>query len=94
MTRRKTTVYIDDELLTATRVLAASTGRHDYEIVEQALRMYMRDPDVAQTRQELTGLLDRVAATAPSDGDGDRLAEATDEVHAMRREHSRGTNRR
>lgn len=38
MPRTRTTVTIDDQVLTATRVLAARTGRADSDIVEEALR--------------------------------------------------------
>ena len=41
MARRKTTVYIDDALLKATKVLAARTGKKEYEIFEDALRGYL-----------------------------------------------------
>ena len=38
MARRKTTVYLDEELLRAAKVVAARTDRREYEIVEEALR--------------------------------------------------------
>jgi predicted transcriptional regulator len=41
MGKRKTTVYIDDDLLKATKSLAARTGRRTYEIVDDALRSYL-----------------------------------------------------
>ena len=41
MARKKTTVYIDDALLKATKVLAARTGRKEYEVFEDALRGYL-----------------------------------------------------
>ena len=41
MARRKTTMYIDDQLLKATKILAARTGRREYEIVDEALRSYL-----------------------------------------------------
>lgn len=40
--RKKTTVYLDEGLLTATKVLAVSMGRPEYEVVEDALRQYLR----------------------------------------------------
>jgi len=39
--RRKTTVYVDETVLRATRVAAARTGRLDYQVVEDALRSYL-----------------------------------------------------
>ncbi len=41
MARKKTTIYIDDTLLKATKVLAARTGKKEYQIVEDALRGYL-----------------------------------------------------
>lgn len=41
MARRKTTVYIDDELLTAAKVAAARAHKHEYEIFEEALRRHL-----------------------------------------------------
>ena len=39
--RRKTTIYIDDGLLRATKVAAVRSGKRDYQIVEDALRAYL-----------------------------------------------------
>jgi len=41
MAKKKTTIYIDDGLLKATKVLAARTGKKEYEVVEDALRGYL-----------------------------------------------------
>ncbi len=41
MARRKTTIYIEDTLLKATKILAARTGKKEYEVVEDALRGYL-----------------------------------------------------
>lgn len=41
MARRKTTVYIDEDLLTAAKVEAARTRRHEYEVFEDALRAHL-----------------------------------------------------
>ncbi|MBV9028299.1 MAG: type II toxin-antitoxin system VapB family antitoxin, partial [Candidatus Eremiobacteraeota bacterium] len=41
MVKRKTTVDVDDELLRATRVAAARTGKRDSQVVEEALRAYL-----------------------------------------------------
>lgn len=39
--KRKTTVYIDEELLRMAKVRAARTDRRDSEILEAALRNYL-----------------------------------------------------
>jgi hypothetical protein len=85
MTRTKTTIYLESELLSATKALAASSGRREYEIVEDALRAYMCSEQAAQARQELRDLLDRVAERAQL-SDEEAMQIAVDEVHAHRRE--------
>ena len=39
--KRKTTVYLDEELLRATRVTAARSGKRDSQVVEEALRAHL-----------------------------------------------------
>lgn len=39
--RKKTTVYLESDLLRAAKVWAARTGRRDYEVMEEALRLYL-----------------------------------------------------
>ena len=41
MTRKKTTMYIDEDLLRSAKVAAARAGKNDYEVVEDALRRYL-----------------------------------------------------
>jgi hypothetical protein len=41
MPRSKTTVYLEPAVLQATKVEAARSGRHEYEVVEAALRAYL-----------------------------------------------------
>ncbi len=57
MTKKKTTVYLDDEILRSARVMAARTGKKDYEILEDALRAYlgMEVLDRAWTASDLDG---------------------------------------
>lgn len=38
MTKRKTTFYVDEDLLRMARVYAARTGKRDSEVIEEALR--------------------------------------------------------
>jgi hypothetical protein len=40
MAKKKTTVYLDEDLLRTTKVMAARSGRREYQIVEEALRFY------------------------------------------------------
>ncbi len=41
MAKKKTTIYIDDSLLKATKVLAARMGKKEYEVFEDALRGHL-----------------------------------------------------
>lgn len=70
MTRRKTTVYIEDELLTATKVAAARAHKHEYEIFEEALRRHLGLQEVVE--RVWSGL----GADAPSEEESLRLAAA------------------
>lgn len=71
--RKKTTVYLEPDLLRAAKVWAARTGRKDYEILEEALRSYL-GLDVIENvwaRSDLT--------------EDEALSLAYREVHASRR---------
>ncbi len=41
MARKKTTVYVEEDLLRSARVMAARAGKRDSDIVEEALRTYL-----------------------------------------------------
>lgn len=82
--RKKTTVYLDAELLRALKVLAASTGRHDYEVLEDAIREYLGTPEARARREALHGLLDRLGQSVDLD-EQQALALANAELHAARR---------
>ncbi len=79
----KTPVYIDRELLRAIKLLAASTGRHDYDIVEDALRQYLDAVMAAAGREELRGLLSQIGDQTDRTGD-ETLELVYAELHAAR----------
>jgi len=85
MARTKTTIYLEPDLLSATKALAASSGRREYEVIEDALRAYMRSEEAAWARRELRELLDRVAERSEL-SDEEAMEIAVSEVHASRRE--------
>jgi hypothetical protein len=67
-------VYLDGEVLRATRVMAARTGRRDSDIVEDALRRYLG-----------IGILEQVWARSPRDlSDDEALELANRELHELR----------
>jgi hypothetical protein len=71
--RRKTTIYVEDELLRATKIAAARTGKRDYQIIEDELRAYLG-----------LELLERVGARSKLSED-EALGLAYRELHQSRR---------
>jgi hypothetical protein len=74
MTRKKTTVYIDEELLRAAKVRAARTGKKDYEVFEEGLRRVLG-----------LDIFERAWARNTLSED-EALKLAYEEIHEMRRE--------
>jgi hypothetical protein len=74
MARSKATVYLDPDVLRATRVQAARTGKRDSDVVEAALREYLG-----------LAVVDRIRAKSDLDEDA-ALQLAYEELHALRSE--------
>jgi len=72
MTKTKTTVYLDEDVLRGARVWAARNGKRDYEVVEEALRAYLG-----------MDVLERAFSSADMTED-DALSLAVEEVHRFR----------
>ncbi len=83
MSRRKTTVYLDSDVLTATKVLAAAGQRSESQVVEDALRAYLRTSEVEAARADLRVLMDRLAHRANLNDEA-AMAVAVQEVRATR----------
>jgi hypothetical protein len=77
MARSKATVYLDPDVLRATRIRAARTGKRDSDVVEEALREYLG-----------LAVIDRVRARSDLTGD-EAMALAYDELRAERKVRSR-----
>lgn len=75
MPKTRTTVTLDEEVFRAVKIKAARTGRRDSQVIEESLR---RDLGL----EGLEDLWARVTTT--SEGEGMALADA--ELHAMREE--------
>ena len=75
--RKKTTLYLDAELLRATKIAAAREDRPEYQVVEDALRKHLG-----------MDVLERVWARSKLDEDEARRLAVT-EVRAARRGNSR-----
>lgn len=78
MARRKTTVYIDEDLLTAAKVAAARSHKHEYQVFEEALRRHLSLQEV------VTRVWSDLGADAPSEEESMRLAR--EELAAVRAE--------
>jgi hypothetical protein len=87
--RKKTTVYLDPELLRSVKVLEASTGRHDYEILEDALRRYVATSRNEASRQALRNLLGQLGGQSDLSEEA-ALDLAYSELHASRQARRRG----
>jgi hypothetical protein len=89
MARRKTTYYIDEGVLTATKMTAAATQRSESQLVEDALRAYVVEEGRGEAaREDLRRLLEELRAR-PELGDLDdeqAMALAVEETRAVRRE--------
>lgn len=83
VSQRKTTVYLDSDVLTATKVLAATQERSESQIVEDALRAYLRAGELTDARADLRALMDRVTERGDLDEEA-AMTLAVDEVRAAR----------
>ncbi len=83
MSRRKTTIYLDADVLTATKMLAAARERSESQVVEDALRAYLAAGQLEAAGADLRALMDRLAERADLD-DKEAMAIAVDEVRTAR----------
>ena len=81
MARTKATVYLDPEVLRATRIRAARTGKRDSDVVEEALREYLG-----------LAVVERIRSRFDVDEE-EAMRIANDELHAMRRERRKASGR-
>lgn len=84
MARRKTTVYLDDDVLTATKVVAASSARSESDVVEDALRAYLQGDAAKAAAAEVRAVMQRVAKRGPATG-STAMQVALDEVAKARK---------
>jgi hypothetical protein len=73
--KQKVTLYIDGEVLRATRVRAARTDKRDSDVVEAALRAYLG-----------FDLLERIWARGGDLSEEEAMQLAVEETRAVRRE--------
>jgi Phage integrase family/Phage integrase, N-terminal SAM-like domain len=84
MARRKTTVYLDDDLLTATKVVAASSARSESDVVADALRAYLKGDVAKAAAAEVRAVMQRVTKRGPAD-EATAMKVALDEVAKTRK---------
>jgi hypothetical protein len=85
MAKKKTTIYLDPDVLTAMKAAALTSNRSESAVIEDALRSYLRSGHADAAWDELRELLERVGYTSDLDEDA-ALAQAVTEVRAVRRE--------
>jgi hypothetical protein len=76
-------VYLDSDVLTATKVLAATREGTESQVVEEALRAYLRTNEVQEARADLRALMDRLAQRADLDDEA-AMTLAVEEVRGVR----------
>ena len=83
MSRRKTTVYLDSDVLTATKVLAATRERSESQVVEDALRAYLHAGELEAAGADLRALMARITQRGDLDDEA-AMTIALGEVRAVR----------
>ena len=85
MAKQKTTIYLDADVLAATKAAALTSKRTESAVVEDALRSYLTRERTRAVKEELGDLLERVARRSDLDENA-ALRIAVDEVRAARRD--------
>lgn len=83
VSRRKTTVYLDADVLTATKMLAAARNDSESQVVEDALRAYLQAGQLQAAAADLRALMHRLAERADL-SDDEAMSLAVEEVRAVR----------
>ena len=88
--RKKTSLYLDRQLVQTTKMIALNTGKHEYEIIEEALREYV-DARREDARRDALTLLDEVADRHEREGassltDDETMAMVIKEINVLRAE--------
>ncbi|MDA8395870.1 MAG: hypothetical protein M0T72_11670 [Candidatus Dormibacteraeota bacterium] len=88
--RKKTALYLDEKLMQSAKLLATTSGKHDYEVIEEALREYVvaRREEAGRRMHEL---LEEVSRWQEREGvprltDAEAAAVAAEELRAVRAE--------
>lgn len=85
MARRKTTLYLDEDLLAATKMVAATSARSESEVVSDAIRAYLQSDEARTAATEIRSLLQRVTERAQGTTDAEAMEMALAEVSSHRK---------
>lgn len=86
MSKRKTTIYLDPDLRTATKAVALASDRSESEVIAEALRRYLGAGHAVHAGAELERILGKLAQRQDRLSDEDAMALAVSEVRAYRAE--------
>ena len=91
--RKKTALYLDEKLMQSAKLLATTSGKHDYEVIEEALREYVvaRREEAGRRMHELLAEIAewQERESVPRLTDAEAAALAASELHAVRAERRR-----
>ena len=85
MAKQKSTYYLTEDVRAATKVAAVAGKRSESDVVEEALRRYLRSDDAARELQAVREVMDRVSARSNL-SEEEAMQLANEELHAMRAE--------
>lgn len=88
MARRKTTVYLDDDLRIATKAVAATSDCSENDVIEEALRTYLQSGRAAKARDSLRRLMGQWAEQ-PTDLTDDEAMDLANEAKQWARQQER-----
>jgi len=85
MARQRATIYLDEDIRAATKLAAAARKTSESDVVEEALRQFLRTEEGVRARSEILEMMERVWARSTLSED-EAMALANEELHAMRAE--------
>jgi metal-responsive CopG/Arc/MetJ family transcriptional regulator len=86
MSRRKTTLYLDEDLLAAAKMVAATSARSESEVVSDAIRAYLQTDESRAAAGRIRALLEQVTARSElSDDEAQQVAVAEVRAHRKQR---------
>ena len=96
MARRKTTIYLDDDIRKAAKAVAIASDRSESDVIEDALQTYLGAGQMEAAGEDLRSLFARLAERQKAEPltDDEAMALANEAVHGVRAERSAAKQRR